>query len=181
MARDRAKPAERLELTEPTAELAEAFRAMAADYAAAGEDLYQDLPADFGEYVRKLRDEAAGRRLRADGVPQQSYWLVRDGPEGREIVGCARLRTRLNEIMQRQGGHIGYDVRPGRRGRGYGTALLALTLEKARHAGLDRVLITCAVSNPASAGVIENNRGVLEGQVYSTWYGENVYRYWIEL
>jgi len=169
---------ERIELIDPTAELEGDFRAMAAEYARAGEDYYQDVPTDFGTFVSKLADESAGKGLPAGWVPCNHYWLVRDG--GR-VLGTSRLRHKLTDSLLYGGGHIGYEIRPSERRKGYGTRLLALTLERARARGLQRVMLSCLVENQASAGVIEANGGVFEDAVDSSVMNGRIKRYWIDL
>lgn len=67
-----------------------------------------------------------------------------------EYVGRVSLRHRLNAGLEAWGGHIGYEVRPSVRGRGYGHALLAGMLPHARTLGLERALLHCDDSNAAS-------------------------------
>lgn len=79
-----------------------------------------------------------------------------------EYVGRVSLRHRLNAGLEAWGGHIGYEVRPSVRGRGYGHALLAGILPPARTLGLERVLLHCDDSNAASICIIEKAGGMLE-------------------
>jgi predicted acetyltransferase len=95
--------------------------------------------------------------------------------------GCFRLRHTLNALFEELGGHIGYDVRPSERQRGYGTQILRLTLDKAREIGLRRVLITADIANVASWRVIEKNGGVLQSEKLSRHTGELLRKYWMEL
>lgn len=57
-------------------------------------------------------------------------------------------------------GHIGYDVVPWKRRRGYATRAVALMLPHARALGLPYVEITADPDNAGSRGAIENNGGV---------------------
>ena len=97
------------------------------------------------------------------------------------IIGCLCLRHRLTPALRQMGGHIGYDVRPSKRNRGYGTTLLALTLVQARGFGFSGVLITCDTDNFASVRVIEQNGGKLLNQKMANGYGKMISRYWIVL
>jgi len=155
---------------------------MVAEYAAAGEDRYQNIEeierGDFAAYVRRLRDNAAGAHLPADYVPSSTFWLLRDG---KTILGVSRLRHHLNDHLRVTGGHIGYDIRPSQRRRGYGTRILALTLEKALARGLKRVLVTCLADNVASARIIEKSGGLLQDEIFSEPMGGRLRRYWIDL
>jgi predicted acetyltransferase len=170
----------KLELVEPDIVWEAAFFDMAADYAAAGEDRYQLEPElvndDFVGYIRYLRRVVQGIGLGADRVPWSTFWTVRDSIT---ILGVVRLRHRLTPTLQIEGGHIGYDIRPSERNKGYGTAQLALTLEKAREWGLQQVLVTCDTDNLPSARIIRKNGGVFDGENISPFSGKPVSRYWI--
>lgn len=76
-----------------------------------------------------------------------------------ENVGGARvgkISIRLGDNAHTYyNGHIGFEVTPERRGRGYAVQATRLVLPVAQAYGLERVYITCAVSNTASRRVIE--------------------------
>ena len=173
---------ETLTLVEPTVALELAFRSLVEDYRAAGGERYQDVPglaeAGFDAYVRRLQEASRGVGLLPGHVPQTTFWLVRDGTT---IVGISRLRHYLTPALEQEGGHIGYNVCPSERRKGYGTRLLALTLKAARTRGLHRVLVTCDTDNVASARIIQKNGGQLAGEVISAFSGKPVSRYWIHL
>ena len=61
--------------------------------------------------------------------------------------------------------------------------MLALALKKAKQLKLEKVLITCDDTNPASARVIEKNGGVLENKVTNIIDDKPIVtrRYWIDL
>ena len=172
---------EDVQLVEPTAELRESYLAMVHEFREAGErfqqDYYDDL-ADFPAMVRKLRGQSRGDSLPEGYVPCSHYWLVRGGAV---VLGTSRLRHRLMPRLEHEGGHIGYDIRPSERGKGYATHLLALTLEKARAVGVREALLTCDTDNAASARVIERNGGRLAGRGFSERTGKAISRYWIDL
>lgn len=165
-----------LRLIEPTLTWQSAFLDMAAEYAAANEQRYQAAIDDVAAYVARLQQVGAGVDIPPGHVRATTYW----GVEGAQLIGCIRLRHSLTPALEHIGGHIGYDVRPSRRRRGYGTRLLALTLERAWRLGLARVLLTCDCDNIGSARVIEKNGGILAGQVLVDGYDKAISRYWIE-
>ncbi len=178
--------AERISLISPVLGLENAYLSLLAeDPYAAGASRFEQVGRDYAAFVRALEEEALGRGLRPGLVQQSVFWLVREGERndarGPVIVGASRLRHTLNAALEDVGGHIGYDVRPSERRKGYGTRLLALTLERARAAGLARVLLTCNSANVASARIIEKNGGVLASQSMSPATGVMTSRYWIEL
>ncbi|HYP02402.1 MAG TPA: GNAT family N-acetyltransferase [Pyrinomonadaceae bacterium] len=165
------------QLVEPFDELKAKLVAMAEEYAAAGDERYREVIEDFPGYMRGLARYAAGVDLPPGHVPSSQFFLVHRG----EIVGHSALRHRLTPALEHEGGHIGYDIRPAARRRGYGTLILALTLERARNLGLARALLTCDTDNTASARIIERNGGVLAGQAVSNRSGKLISQYWIEL
>lgn len=164
-------------LVEPTAELWPEFRAMAEEYHVAGDPRYQPALVDFPAYLRGLLDGARGVGLPPGGVPYSTFWLT----SGRRPVGGSRIRHHLTPDLEDEGGHVGYDIRPSERRKGYGTLILRLTLAEARKLGLRRALLTCDADNVASAKVIEGNGGRLQEQAVSKRSGKLISRYWIEL
>lgn len=171
-----ARPA--LRLIDPTPDLELEFREMAAEWQEAGVDKHADASGDFAAYVETLERQKDAQELPPNRVPASTFWLV--AADGR-IVGTSRLRHWLVPHLEVEGGHIGYDVRPSERKQGYGTVLLALTLEKARDLGLAEVLVTCDRDNVASVRVIEKNGGREIGRGISDRTGKVVNRYRIEL
>ena len=150
---------------------------MAEEYRAAGSDRYKSALENFPVYLEQVLSYARGVELNTDRVPESEFWLVDDG----KIVARSKLRHRLNSALEHEGGHIGYDVRPSERQKGYGTLILKLTLEKAKKLGLNKVLLTCDTDNIASAKIIEKNGGELAGHAVSQKNGKQISRYWIEI
>jgi predicted acetyltransferase len=166
----------------PTPQLKQEFLEMVADFEAAGETRFADsaslIHSDFDAYLHGLRQNEAGLALQPGLVPQTTYWLVDDD---RRVLGILHLRHWLTPKLERFGGHIGYEVRPSERRKGYATLMLGFGLERARQMGLQRVLITCDDDNTASIRVIEKNGGIFEDQIQPPAYDKPVRRYWIEL
>jgi predicted acetyltransferase len=131
-------------------------------------------PVEFARFVEQrvqAADEHAPRR--AGWTACHFFWVVDDEDE---YVGSLALRHELTPFLLREGGHIGYSVRPSARRRGHAREALRLALPVARDVlGLDRVLLTCLESNEASRRAIEANGGVHEDSRNGTR------RYWIEL
>ncbi len=132
---------------------------------------------DFDALLTKLDSQSKGVGLPDGFVANTTYWLV----DQNELVGVSNLRHELTPNLRRDGGHIGYGIKPSRRQNGYGTVLLRETLRKARGLDLDKVLLTCAKDNIASVKVIVKNDGVLESEHYLSNRGEMVQLYWIDL
>ena len=165
---------EAITLIEPILSLKDDFHFLAEEYLAEGDQRYQEAIRDFEGFIQLCSDEAVGRNLEPGRVPQSTFWLVRNE---QRILGCSRLRHILNAFLEEVGGHIGYDVRPSERRRGYGTQILRMTLDKARDLGLKRVLVTADSPNVASWRIIENNGGILHGEKLSQHTGKLLRKY----
>jgi predicted acetyltransferase len=131
----------------------------------------------FAAFVTRLVRMADPLHVEDDFVPQSTFWLV----DGDAYIGRLSLRHHLNEGLRLIGGHIGYDIRPSMRRRGYGTRILALGLHEARTLGLVRVLVTCDKENLASRRIIERNGGVFEDETTILDYDGVILQYWITL
>lgn len=165
-----------LKLEAPSTDLRAAFLDMAADFAAHAESRYVDASQDFDGFLQRIAYEEQDRALAPGRVPGSQFWLLSDG----RLLGCSRLRHGLTPELEYEGGHIGYDVRPSARGRGFGTSLLSLTRERAATMGIARVRITCDVDNRASIRVIEKNGGILDAIVPSRMRDKMICQYWVE-
>ena len=138
---------------------------------------YEEFGADFPAYIAKMNDMTEGKNLPPGYVPQTTYWFV----DGGKFVGSVSIRHRLNEKLLQTGGHIGYDIRPSERSKGYGTAILKMALPKARELGITNVLLTCNEANIGSRKIIEANGGILENKVSNPEGGPDKLRFWIDL
>lgn len=136
-----------------------------------------ELEADFEKYVETQKGFAEGKGLPEGWVPATTLWLV----DGGEYIGRLSIRHELTEALRATGGHIGYDIRPSKRNKGYGSKILELALPITRSLGISRVLLTCDASNIGSSKIIEKNGGVLENRVENPETGEFKLRYWIEI
>jgi predicted acetyltransferase len=141
----------------------------------------EDIEVDFAGYIARITDQAGTVTLPTGEVvpkvPFSVFWLVED----ETFIGQLKLRHELNAHLRQEGGHVGYSIRPSRRGKGYGRLILKLGLEECRRVGLDRVLVTCGDDNLASARIIEANGGRLEDVIDHPTGRGRVRRYWIEV
>ena len=112
-------------------------------------------------------------------MPAEQYIAV--DTKNNTIVGMLNFRKELNDYLLNYIGHIGYSVAPSKRRQGLGTIMLELALIEAIKFDLDKVLITCTDDNIASAGVIENNGGILEDKRVDPGDQKLTRRYWITL
>ncbi|MCB0334213.1 MAG: GNAT family N-acetyltransferase, partial [Bdellovibrionales bacterium] len=144
-----------LELLLPTQRLKDSYRDHVSEFLQRNEELVP-FPLsfnheDFDAFLKRLEDNRIGQGIPEGFVPNTTFWLVLDD---KEVVGVSNLRHSLTESLRREGGHIGYGIRPSRRGCGLGKEILRRTLLEASKGGIDKALITCDKSNTASSGVI---------------------------
>ncbi len=172
------------ELIAPTSRLRDSWLQARAEWPPGatlhGHGLWPDDDVDSvdgfaGWVARLLRQSDESIPTPPDRVHATYWWIT----EGDAFLGGINLRHRLNEFLLRAAGHIGYGLRPSARGRGLAAWALGEVLPRARDLGIERVLLTCADGNPASARTIERNGGVLEDK-RETEFGLTR-RYWIDL
>ena len=130
----------------------------------------------WAAYLSAQEDHRHGRNLPPRFVP--GTFLVAD--VAGQIVGRASIRFALNDILLREGGHIGYGVVPQHRRRGYATEILRQSLIIARAQGVGRVLVTCDEDNIGSRAVIEGCGGRLESVLDPGDGRPPKRRYWID-
>jgi predicted acetyltransferase len=150
---------------------------MARDFQTAGESAFELALEDPDAFFDQIALFELAKDLPPDRVRMSQYWLLRDD----QILGSSRLRHQLIPVLELDGGNIGYEIRPSARCKGFGSALLRLTLQEARGIGLSRVLLTTEPTNLGSIGVIQCNGGVFADTSVSPRTGCEMHRYWIEL
>jgi predicted acetyltransferase len=130
---------------------------------------------DFPGYVATLR--RSERVAPPHFVRGVTYW----GIVGGRMVGRLGLRLELNDFLARDGGHIGYCVRPDHRRRGHATGMLRLALATPEARAIGRLLLTCDEDNTASERTILKCGGVLESVAEAGPEKPRKKRFWIDL
>lgn len=170
------------ELVLPNVKYQDSYLSALAEYQAEDLPNYRGLDAkalaaDFASYVNQLHRESTGEGLPEGYVPHTVFWLV----DGDTYLGRVDIRHILNDFLHREAGHIGYDVRPTERRKGYGNLALQLGKEKAKELGLKEVLITCDITNVGSNKIIRANGGKLENTISLGEGKPDKNRYWIDV
>lgn len=171
-------------LTEPDVHYKESFLEAFQEFQQEGAFLYtnvRSLSTDFEGYVKQLNPTYTRASFPPDYVPSVRYWLIEAGEHGGTYVGNLTLRLELNDFLLKVAGHIGYQIRPSWRCRGYGKQILHLGLRKAWTLGITRALVTCDETNIGSKKVIEYNGGQFENAVYVEGSSTKKLRYWIDI
>lgn len=135
------------------------------------------LEENFTLYVNQLERESKGLDLKPGYVPHTTFWLI----DNDEFIGRVDIRHEFNDALLKEGGSIGYDIRPTKRKQGYGKLILELGLKKAKEMGLPKVLITCDVNNVGSNKIIQANGGVLEKVIPMKDGKPDKVHYWFDM
>ena len=114
---------------------------------------YKKALENFQDYLNNLQNYSRGNDLPQGEVVTSTFWLI----DKKEVVGVVRIRHQEVEYA----GHIGYDISPDYRNRGYGFQILKLALGKAINIGIEEVILTCNIDNTDSKKIIEKNNGKL--------------------
>ena len=131
--------------------------------------------SSYADWLDKLARDIDLANIAPDRVPGLTYFYVREDDD--KIVGMINIRLTLNDFLRREGGHIGYCIRPTERSKGYATQMLLGSLAFCRVLGLHDFVLTCDKENAASARVIQKCGGVLQSEFYSEFFREIVQRY----
>jgi GNAT superfamily N-acetyltransferase len=129
----------------------------------------------FSDYVNRLLEFESNPP--SHWVPTTIYWAIADG----EVVGRIGIRHKLNDFLFKEGGHIGYFIRPSSRGQGYATRMLKQMLETELAQKIGNLLLTCDEDNLPSEKTILKNGGELENVVLLDSSRPPKKRYWIPL
>lgn len=169
-----------VQLVLPNITYKDSYLAALKEYQAENLAMYKDfdfegVAADLEAYIELLGAQSKGERLPAGYIPHTTFWLV----DGDEYIGRVDIRHELNDFLKKEGGHIGYDIRPTKRRMGYGTLALELGLKKTKELGLQEILVTCDIDNVGSNKIIKANGGVLAEKVMSS-EGKEKNKYWIK-
>ncbi|MBI2568867.1 MAG: GNAT family N-acetyltransferase [Candidatus Schekmanbacteria bacterium] len=133
--------------------------------------------ADFPGFLRRLAACSRGEGIPPGYVAHSTYWLARGG----EVLGVSNLRHVLTEKARRDGGNIGFGVRPSARRQGVATELLRRTLAAAQRMGIPAAWLTCDRRNEASRRTILRNGGIFVSEELIPERGSVVQRYRIDL
>ena len=160
-------------LIEPNEEYQKSFESYISAYRKINDEhyfnKYKRALENFQEYLNDISNYSKGYGLPQGEVITSTYWLI----DKKEVVGVVRIRHK--EVGT--AGHIGYDISPEFRNKGYGNLILKLALGKAEKIGIKEVVLTCNIENTASKKVIENNKGKLLTTIYDEEEDEFLYKF----
>lgn len=126
----------------------------------------------FEDWLIKIKNDEVN--CPKDFSPHTLYMAI---DKDNEVVGLIDNRWKEIPILIEFGGLIGYSIRPTKRGNGYATLMLKLSLDKMWEYGKEEVLITCKDFNIASKRTIEKNGGIFIEEYYNKDDGFNYLKY----
>lgn len=167
-----------LQLIKPTIELEEQYCEMMQDWINSGEALVPFVLRydyhNFKGFIDQLNEFEKGINIPESFVPHSTFWLINSN---NKILGVTNIRHRLTESLKKEGGHIGYGIRPSERNKGYATKILELALIESRKFGIEQALVTCDHDNIGSIKTILKNGGeFFEENIVE---GKRINKYWI--
>ncbi len=134
---------------------------------------YEDWLADC---LGCFKDDYAAKR---GFVPASTFFTVRKSDN--KIVGMVNIRHYLNDFLKKFGGHIGYDIRPTERRKGYAKIQLYLALIECNKLGIDKAMLECVDTNIGSDKTIQALGGEFEENYYDEKNNETLKHYWINV
>jgi len=141
-----------------------------------GLQVFLAMDKTYSDWLSKVMNDIDIANITEDRVPQFCYFYVREDDD--RITGMITIRP----VLPGNGsGHIGYSIRPTERRKGYGAAMLCDALVVCPLIGLKEIIITCDISNVASAGVAVKCGGVLVAEYYNEIFEANIQSYRIDL
>ena len=148
-------------LVKPSKEYQESFREYVLAYKSINDEYYfnkyHKALENFTDFLTELESDSTIINPKY-GVLTSTFWLIND----KNVVGVVRVRH--EEIGT--AGHIGYDISPQYRKKGFGNYILKLALIEAAKIGITEAIVTCSIDNAYSRKIIENNGGNLLGTIY---------------
>ena len=128
-------------------------------------------------YCRNCRNRESRPYYYKDYCPTIDEYVREDDDK---IIGMINIRLALNDFLKKEGGHIGYCIRPTERRKHYATDMLNSALKVCDTLGIKEVILTCDKLNVASSNVIKNCNGELVEEFYSETFKEDIQKYIIK-
>ena len=133
------------------------------------------IAQDFDHYVKFTNEKSQALNLPPGYVPETIFWLI----DKDEYIGQTGIRHYLTDNLRKEGGHIGYYIRPAKRKMGYGTVILKLALQEAKKLGIEKAMVTCNETNVGSRKIIEANGGIFDHENVDQETEIQILRFWV--
>lgn len=112
--------------------------------------------------------------------PSKTFFFIRQSDN--KIIGMINIRYDITqELLEKGASHIGYNIRPSERQKGYNKIQLYLGLLEEQKIGEKRILLECTVENKGSNKSIISLGGVLEKTELDKYDNSMTNYYWIDV
>lgn len=117
---------------------------------------------DFEEFLSNVSADIYWKEWR---VPSHLFFLVDDEIDN-QIIWAVQIRHHINHPnLIESGWHIWYGINTKFRWKWYASKMLEMAKQESKKLGIEKVSITCDISNIASNKVIQKNWWVFEKKV----------------
>jgi predicted acetyltransferase len=169
-------------LESPRVELKDSYLSLVEEFRRRGEPpipFVLGFPADdFPSFIDRLKKCTEGSDIPKGFVAHETFWLV---AHGEQVLGVSNLRYSLTDSLRKDGGHIGFGIRPSARLQGFATVILRETLVKAKERGITKALVTAHKGNTGSVRSVLKNGGVFDSEELIPGHTDLMQRFWIPL
>ena len=100
-----------------------------------------------------------------------TFWVY----DGRVLVGMAKLRMGLTPELEKEGGNLGYYIKPEYRNKGYVPEIVAQLIDEGKKRGMKKILMTAKFDDFSTIEMIMNNGGIEDEP------NGDVLRFWVNL
>ena len=137
-----------------------------------------DYKGNYTGWVEKLEKEKAIKPSE-ELVPAKTFFLVRESDD--KMVGMINIRLTLNHNLWNYGGHIGYNIRPSERRKGYNKVNLYLGLYVLDKFGEKMALLDCDKENLGSSATMRALGGKMIYEYFDSEKGITIQKYVIDI
>ena len=124
-------------------------------------------------FLQRLYNHALGINMQEGDVQVLSFWVY----DAKALIGMAKLRMGLTPTIEKQGGSLGYYIKPEYRNKGYVPLIVNQLVEEGKKRGLKQILMTARYDDFAMIEMIVNNGGIEEPSDEDN----ETLRFWINL
>ena len=122
-------------------------------------------------FLQRLYNHAFGINMQDGEIQVLTFWVY----DGRVLVGMAKLRMGLTPELEKEGGNLGYYIKPEYRNKGYVPEIVAQLIDEGKKRGMKKILMTAKFDDFSTIEMIINNGGIEDEP------NGDVLRFWVNL
>lgn len=119
-------------------------------------------------FLQRLYNHAFGINMQEGDIQVLTFWVY----DSKTLIGMAKLRMGLTPELEKQGGNLGYYIKPEYRNKGYVPLIVSELIEEGKKRGLKQILMTAKYDDFSMIELIMDNGGVEEeadGEMLRFW------------